>query len=613
MQVAAHHSQFDSVYPVEIHDLNNLYLSPLNPRQDHEAGSIELLAESLVACGLMQNLGGVRDSDGRIAIVFGGRRLAALQIAVSTRPDLANVPVLIAPDHDTALLWGGAENVAREDMTAAQEIAAYARMRDAGSNVSAIASAFAVTENHVYRRLKLATLAPEVLDALRENKINLSQAQAFTVSENHALTLTVLEAAIEHAMGADAIKRRLTEEAVEAGSRKAVYVGLEAYQAAGGGISRDLFGDNTYLTDTALLDQLFTEKLTAVANSAGSEWAWVEVCDTQYFDSWSLKYTRIIGECLALSSEQSERQQYLAGLDRRTEGEQGELEALIALATKRTYSAAQKAAAGVVYLVNWNGDVVADGPYVRKDDQKAAVELGVLAPSKAILETDERPKSAFSMAVKDEVGAVKLHAMQAALVKDRRTALALLAFSMAGEPAEATLLGLRREDPKNAPSERDGFVGDPTLAAARSSARRGVDLVEAFTRFAARTEDEIIELLLAGTMSAAHLNFGTCHERSAKDLFGHLWDALSVNPRLHWTPTRVAFWGRMPAAYLDEQFLALTGLAPTSAEYKAFAAQKKGGKADDMERLFTDPAFHAALGLTAEQVDTINTWMPEAE
>ena len=150
MQIATHHSQFISVYPVEILPLADLYLSPLNPRQEHDPNSIDLLAESLVACGLMQNLGGVRDDNGRVAIVFGGRRLAALQIAVELRPDLANVPVLIAPDHDTALIWGGAENVAREDMSAAQEIAAYARMRDAGSNVSAIASAFAVTENHVY-------------------------------------------------------------------------------------------------------------------------------------------------------------------------------------------------------------------------------------------------------------------------------------------------------------------------------------------------------------------------------------------------------------------------------------------------------------------------------
>ena len=61
--------------------LADLYLSPLNPRQEHDADGLKALAESLVSIGLMQNLAGLRDPEGRVGIVAGGRRLAALPLA----------------------------------------------------------------------------------------------------------------------------------------------------------------------------------------------------------------------------------------------------------------------------------------------------------------------------------------------------------------------------------------------------------------------------------------------------------------------------------------------------------------------------------------------------
>ncbi|TKA93793.1 chromosome partitioning protein ParB, partial [Cereibacter changlensis] len=106
------------------------------PRQDADAEGIALLAESLIACGLVQNLGGLRDEAGRVAIVFGGRRLRALQIAVETRPDLAMVPVRIAPDAMTAQAWASAENTARQDLNVVDEIRAYGAMAESGAAVA---------------------------------------------------------------------------------------------------------------------------------------------------------------------------------------------------------------------------------------------------------------------------------------------------------------------------------------------------------------------------------------------------------------------------------------------------------------------------------------------
>lgn len=68
-------------------------------------------------------------------------------------------------------------------------------MRDAGALVPNIARAFGVTEAHVYRRLKLADLSAPVLDALAAGEISLGIASAFTVSNDEALTLAILEQA----------------------------------------------------------------------------------------------------------------------------------------------------------------------------------------------------------------------------------------------------------------------------------------------------------------------------------------------------------------------------------------------------------------------------------
>lgn len=78
--------------------LSDLYLSPLNPRQATDPEGDKILADSLLACGLMQNLSVVQDAEGKYGVVAGGRRLRALRIAVERDPSFGQVPVHIAPD-----------------------------------------------------------------------------------------------------------------------------------------------------------------------------------------------------------------------------------------------------------------------------------------------------------------------------------------------------------------------------------------------------------------------------------------------------------------------------------------------------------------------------------
>ncbi len=58
------------------------------------------------------------------------------------------------------------------------------------------------------------------------------------------------------------------------------FVGLDAYEAAGGGTRRDLFAEadsGVYLTDATLLERLAQDKLASLAAEAKAEgWAWAD-------------------------------------------------------------------------------------------------------------------------------------------------------------------------------------------------------------------------------------------------------------------------------------------------------------------------------------------------
>ncbi|MEM9765566.1 MAG: ParB/RepB/Spo0J family partition protein, partial [Pseudomonadota bacterium] len=166
--------------------LDRLTLSPLNPRRGDDNAGIDALATSLRTCGLLQNLAGIRDADGMVAIVAGGRRLRALRRIAeedAVDPATVRVPVVLAADENDALRWAGAENLVRRPLHAAEEIRAFAQMAEAGAAPETIASAFGATVRHVKGRLRLAGLPEPILTALAEDRITLDIAAAYTVTE----------------------------------------------------------------------------------------------------------------------------------------------------------------------------------------------------------------------------------------------------------------------------------------------------------------------------------------------------------------------------------------------------------------------------------------------
>ncbi|MGH8297627.1 MAG: hypothetical protein ACRETZ_19320, partial [Steroidobacteraceae bacterium] len=161
-----------------------------------------------------------------------------------------------------------------------------ASLVEAGHPVEAIARRFGVTEKHVRQRLRLGKIAPELLDEFRAGALSLEVLTAFTLGADHESQLAVWRQLKGQSYIAPyAVRRLLTEGAVPLGSRLGLSVGIEAYEAAGGTITRDLFsGDEEgFLGDAALVRRLAIEKLEAKAEELRPHWAWAKaVLDPDY-------------------------------------------------------------------------------------------------------------------------------------------------------------------------------------------------------------------------------------------------------------------------------------------------------------------------------------------
>ena len=270
--------------------LSQLELSPDNVRKTPADASafIELKA-SIASHGLLENLIARSMESGtngiaRYAVIAGGRRLAAMQ-ALATEGALEEdhlVPCRLIGGIVAAEEVSLAENSVRAAMHPADQVEAFRRLADAGSTAAAIAARFGVSERTVEKRLRLGNAAPVLLEAYRASEIDLETLMAFAVTTDQARQSAVWAAVSEQGYrpGAWQIKRLLTEDRVPATSAIARFVGLEAYEAAGGRIDRDLFAEEDergiWFDDPDLLNKLAMNSLQVAARELETRWKWAE-------------------------------------------------------------------------------------------------------------------------------------------------------------------------------------------------------------------------------------------------------------------------------------------------------------------------------------------------
>lgn len=271
-----------ATYRLLLIPLSQLRPSSRNVRQSGGA-SIPELASSIARVGLLQNLTVTASSDGEhYEVVAGKRRLAALKLlAKRHKIDKSHdVPCLLVPDA-SARTVSLTENVQREAMHPGEQFEAFAALVAEGRPVEDIAADFGVTPLVVQRRLKLANVSPRLLADYRADTVTLDQLMALAITDDHTAQEAAFYDAPQWQRNPQALREHLTEREIDA-TRDALarFVGIEAYEAAGGGVRRDLFSDDSrgvFLTDPALLEAFARDKLAATAETARLEgWAWVE-------------------------------------------------------------------------------------------------------------------------------------------------------------------------------------------------------------------------------------------------------------------------------------------------------------------------------------------------
>ncbi len=124
-------------------------------------------------------------------------------------------------------------------------------------------------------------MSTKLHDVYAEDGMTLEQLMAFSVTADHARQEQVWENVSRSGYDESyQIRRMLTENTVRASDRRVQFIGLDAYEQAGGGVLRDLFehDDGGWLQDVALLDRLVTEKLKAEAETIAAEgWKWISL------------------------------------------------------------------------------------------------------------------------------------------------------------------------------------------------------------------------------------------------------------------------------------------------------------------------------------------------
>jgi ParB family transcriptional regulator, chromosome partitioning protein len=273
--------------------LNKLLAWDGNVRKTESDKNIDELVASISTHGLLQSLVVRKDKRGRYAVVAGRRRLLALQALAengnitSTMP----IPCQVLNDDVDATEISLAENVQRESMHPADEFDAFKALIETGSPAADVAARFGVTEAVVKQRLKLACVSPSLIEAYRDGKMTLQHIMAFTVTDDHEAQERVWRELPKWQKDDPSIIRdMLTEHEITASDRRVKFVGLKAYEKAGGTLRRDLFSDGedgVFIDDVVLLESLVAKKLEKAATQVRKEgWKWVEIRSAFDYEEW---------------------------------------------------------------------------------------------------------------------------------------------------------------------------------------------------------------------------------------------------------------------------------------------------------------------------------------
>ncbi|CAH7238534.1 ParB domain-containing protein [Vibrio chagasii] len=388
--------------------VSQLVVSDLNVRKSKASkADDESLQASILAHGIIQNLVALPCDKDVYPVVSGGRRLTQLNVLVGAGSIDADylVPVKVLTELEAQLYATEislTENVTRAAIHPVDEFEAYSSMIEGGATVEAVAQRFGKTQLYVHQRMKLAAVESVILDAYREGNVLLERVMLFTIASPER-QVEVWERIKESPLYSDnQIRNMLKESALEASSGLVKLVGQEAYEQAGGVVTTDLFSDKVYFEDRALMESLASALMQLEADKLIAQgWKWTQILLTRTHDE-SRGYHELT-------------------------------------ANQGKYKKAERALAGCILALNYNGDIVVIKGLVAKSERKALkalqavkknIEKGSIDGDSSSVSDAVASGAEYSSALSEDLKAHQLAISKVALLNTPNAALDALYYSL---------------------------------------------------------------------------------------------------------------------------------------------------------------------------------------
>lgn len=580
--------------------LASLIKSPLNVRTvPYSAESVSELAESIKGVGLLQNLVVHALSGDRHGAAAGGRRLAALNMLAERGIIPADWPVRVKViPQELATAASLTENGQRRDMHPAEQIAGFRAMAQEGKTPAQIGDLLGYSPRHVQRMLKLADLAPVILDALAEDRITTEHCQALVLENDTARQVQVFEAACQSGWGGkpevQTIRRLVTEsEVAVAGNSKFRFVGADAFSPDE--LRTDLFSDDEGgYVDCVALDAALLEKLQAVAEHLREAEGW----------EWCAGRMEPVGECredagtyrclpepeAVLTEAEEERLNELMtrydALENQCEESdllEAEMKLMRCMAKVRAWTPEMRAGSGVVVSWRYGNVCVQRGVQLRSEDDAAAdADRTEQVQEKASVEE-------ISLPLLTKMSSERTLAVQAALMQQPDKSLTLLAWTLClnvfgsgaySKPAQISLECKHYSLTSDAPSGKEGAA---FMAMMAEKARLAALLPEGWSRnmttFMSLSQEVLLSLLSFCTACSIHGVQTREYGHTSRSPLDSLETAIGFHMRDWWQPTKANFFG-----YLKKpQIIAALNDAGLSGAARDAEKMKKGDAAEHAE------------------------------
>ncbi|HFP4080166.1 TPA: ParB/RepB/Spo0J family partition protein [Escherichia coli] len=580
--------------------LDSLIKSPLNVRTvPYSAESVSELADSIKGVGLLQNLVVHALPGDRYGVAAGGRRLAALNMLAERDIIQADWPVRVKViPQELATAASMTENGHRRDMHPAEQIAGFRAMAQEGKTPAQIGDLLGYSPRHVQRMLKLADLAPVILDALAEDRITTEHCQALALENDTARQVQVFEVACQSGWGGkpevQTIRRLVTEsEVAVAGNSKFRFVGADAFSPDE--LRTDLFSDDgDGYVDRVALDAALLEKLQAVAEFLREAEGW----------GWCAGRMEPVGECredarayrnlpepeaVLTEAEEEHLNELMArydALENQCEESDllaAEMKLIDCMAKVRAWTPEMRAGSGVVVSWRYGNVCIQRGVQLRSEDDVAddadRTEQGLESAS-----VEE-----ISLPLLTKLTSERTLAVQAALMQQPDKSLALLAWTLClnvfdskahSSPARIRLACEHYALTSDAPSGKEGAAFMALMAEhSRFAALLPEGWERDMTTFLSLSQEVLLSLLSFCT--ACSLNGVQTREccHTSRSPLDTLETAIGFHMRDWWQPTKANFFGHLK----KPQIIAALNEAGLSGAARDAEKMKKGDAAEHAE------------------------------